>query len=120
MIQPNELRIGNFIKLKSSDVKAKVIGIYQRAEKDKTWRLETKEHGLNSIEDFEPILLTNEILGKCNYDNIEVVKSFNNKYDIFSNHEIITTIEYLHQFQNLIFALKNEELKFRKSFFFNY
>lgn len=115
MIQPNELRIGNFIKLKSSDVKAEVIGIYQRAEKNKTWRLETKEHGLNSIEDFEPILLTDEIFGRCRYNTtIEVVKSYNNKYDISFNNRIVATVLYLHQFQNIIFALKNEELKYKK------
>ena len=79
------------------------------------------------IEDIEPIELSEEILLKCGFDEISR-DGLNIRYDFepykfgyldYYNGKIIVTfqsqkiseeIKYLHQLQNLIFALTNEEL----------
>jgi len=119
MIAPQELRIGNIVRLKSKN-KDYVI--------DSGYEIDT---GTDS-DDFEPIELTEDWLRKLNFVclgkkrnwfdynlNGRIVLSISldgilliNLNGEFSN---IGSVKYVHQLQNLIFALTGEELKIKES-----
>ena len=144
MLKANELRIGNFIfwnsKLSSPEIsflsfpvevtsilpdKIGYIspGIEHRSESFEDDILQTQTaHG--SLEEFEPILLTREILEKCGFENTDA----NDQYSSYrkepltirfmtgnsiraniSDREFVC--QYLHHLQNLYFDLTGEELE---------
>lgn len=104
-MKANELRIGNYVWLVS---------------KNKYYKIQDGhdiDEGCES-EDFKPIPLTEDILLKCGFTFCDMVYSFNG-FEIlnlkqsleFFNHDYPIKLEYLHQLQNLYFALTNQELK---------
>lgn len=126
MIAANELRVGNWVKI----VNDETVGIeIQRV-------FQIYEGRINNAfgDDIEPIPITPEILlkaGFANDDNLNIRYSF----EIFENHELtlggfehetergfrlscdycyydktLKHIQYVHQLQNLYFALTGEEL----------
>ena len=143
MLKANELRIGNFIfwnsKLSSPEtsfltpVEVTSIlpdkigyispGIEHRSESFEDDLLQTQTaHG--SLEEFEPILLTREILEKCGFENMDA----NDQYTRYrkepltirfmAGNSIRASIrdrefvcQWLHQLQNLYFDLTGEELE---------
>lgn len=134
MIQANELRIGNWVKRKSGgcqqvlEVLSTMVLLQNEPPLDvnKTMRLP-----LSSV---EPIPLTPEILKKAGlkrdkegwvlsfdfkiYDPLEIggagdyVQSNRNIFTIIHNNSVFPKgFKYLHQLQNLYFALTSEELE---------
>ncbi len=120
MIQKQDLRIGNWI----SDVHASDTGMWQVTEL-KRHQCAYGKSLMSKYENLKPIPLTPEILEKygfsCNINDNEFI--YNNHCEItlkvtdgkyWSCYEIkmdgFKYIEYLHQLQNLIFALTGEEL----------
>lgn len=105
-MKANEFRIGNYVFLKS---KSKIYQILSGQEIDT---------GTDS-EDFDPIPLTEEWLVKFGFKNKEKGNfSFNENMDlrIFGdeadyNGIWVSRIQYVHQLQNLFFALTGEELE---------
>lgn len=105
----SELRIGNWVKNLGLDVKIEGYGIAFCAEGKLV---------------YDPIPLTPEILEKCGFGNGNSEKAnvdLWNKYwigdfELDNNKECFdyegkVSIKYLHQLQNLYFALTGEELK---------
>lgn len=125
MINAKELRIGNLIEYRISD----------RFDKRKEW-WEVSEidaddiHWLSKVmpedEDFRAIPLTEEWLLKLGFkkereryfNTFIVLRFINNKVDVFNlgvSHdeeyfEFLNSINYVHQLQNLHFALTQREL----------
>lgn len=121
MIQANELRLNNWVNINGSNIQL-----------NDTWFLyffqEADGKGLN--ERFQPIPLTPEILEKCRFDelviygdkvyryrNLEIIKSnFGIDQDFTMMDNIATfhpRIKFLHQLQNLYFALTETELEIK-------
>lgn len=113
MIKANELRIGNWVFQENRHV--------QLNEDD----LEVLFAARN-YEDYNPIQLTPEILEKCGFkmDSGADFTHTDSGLKLFSGHhefnywgsthnakDFDTSIKYLHQLQNLYFALTGEELK---------
>ena len=131
MIKANELRIGNYVSVPLYDVLSikKVVSINEEGI-DYDNGLDAYHYGLETL---IPIPLTPEILKQCNYyqyysnrvlENTEIWKNPDtyicdlrryiiDDYPPYFLHERTGKIEikYLHQFQNLYFALTGEELK---------
>ena len=131
MIQVNELRIGNLLRDKVSKTELKVIEL---TEKDiVTYVIDRSKFPLKSGWGLEPIPLTSEILLKCGFeltdvkthsDNRPLTKMFYKKTLLVQHHDnglwsfIIMGYnivrpemsQFLHQLQNLYFALTGEEL----------
>jgi hypothetical protein len=116
-MKANELRIGNWVQFRHTEKPVRItLGDFVREYND--------EH----LEDYEPIPLTEEWLikfgfdfdGYCSYwkSEIELTKdtmdehfqSFNNVGSGLCQKEI----KYVHQLQNLYFALTGEELTIKK------
>jgi hypothetical protein len=106
MIQENELRIGNWMNINGYP--------YQLS------RLDFAEY---LCDDFDPILLTPEILEKfgLNGTKIDFEKSIKINVSLSNNvvyignatstsGTVVKDIKYLHQLQNLYFALTGKEL----------
>jgi hypothetical protein len=113
----NELRIGNLLVV-DDDIVTEVTVIGE------DYLGTTKTIGFINIEKFSPIILTPEILEKCgfnvtskgfyvhpNWYNISL-KFMRGTYNLRCNFMdiIANNIDYLHQLQNLYFALTGEEL----------
>ena len=144
MLKANELRIGNFIfwnsKLSfpaisslSFPVEVTAIlpdkigyispGIEHRSESFEDDIIQTQtDH--KSLEEFEPILLTHDILEKCGFENTDA----NDQYSSYRKESLTIRFmagnstrakisdcefvcQYLHQLQNLYFDLTGEELE---------
>ena len=108
-MKANELRIGNIVSTWN--------GIKMKLDEDD---LEIM-FGARNYEDFYPIPLTPEILEKCGFekssftqwrDNYFTLTDIDTKYLFCKSEsiEVIATIQYLHQLQNLYFALTGNEL----------
>ena len=109
MIKANELRIGNWVfNIYNNPVKVTVID--------------------DTVDWCKPIPLTPEILEKCGFDNDDndFLKTIDDRSSLHINLEKKRTliesydgivklknINYLHQLQNLVFALTGEELNFK-------
>lgn len=132
MINPKELRIGNWIA--SGGFRRQIRGITEGS----AYLSPNPNSSLdfNSFEFLHPIPLTHELLLKigADYDdhrpfdefydfesyyfecskltNVAIHYSHNNKKFYYPKYEI-APIEYLHQLQNLFFALTGEELKIK-------
>lgn len=128
MISIKELRIGNYVKCAVSND----AGIYQILNLD-GWMLRIELYGIRQVEKYperliKPIQLTEDILIKCGFVgfvghtlykqlNDTVITMFFERglfsiqdYDWFKLY--MPHIKYLHQLQNLVYSLTNEELTF--------
>lgn len=121
MIQANELRIGNCVKLNNSDTTL-VPRDFQRY---------CKSFGI--FEEFEPIKLSEEWLLKAGFEKddtgvdifdqdycewyqkefpvIGILCQSSDKSYIFDENTDTLRLKYVHQLQNLYFALTGEELE---------
>ena len=133
MIEPRELRKGNFVKclvhLPIGFYKPKLS--YSEIIELRSSEVETTE-GFHKYKDIGPIQLTEEVLLKCGGTKITddrfILKSYNNEIeDIIvivdstnfylgdnKNNKFSTSIESLHHLQNLFFDLTNTELNIEK------
>jgi len=144
MLKANELRIGNFIfwnsKLSSPEISFLTFpvevtsilpgtigyispGIEHRSESFEDDILQTQTTH-KPLEEFEPILLTRDILEKCGFENTDANDQYNSyrkeslTIRVMAGHSIRAKIsdcefvcQYLHQLQNLYFDLMGEELE---------
>ena len=102
MLKANELRIGNCVYAFKT-----------------IWQIDNTDfNNIEKIETYKPIPLTEDILLKCGFKKEPIdVYSLNgidlcvsdNSVEFFAGR-IETNIYYLHQLQNLYFALTGEEL----------
>jgi hypothetical protein len=128
MIQANELRVGNWIDFISTP------GEYEQVSDINTKGL--KWHTINriSIEDIKGIELSSDILKKAGFDvdddNILYLSMYSpghpsarfclesngegftlrSRYETYNEHARFIHLKYLHQLQNLFFALTETEL----------
>ena len=124
MIKANELRINNYVYINENIKQVDVIDYNQ---------VIATESGLIELKYIKPIPLTEEWLLKFGFgidkdyddtffNNIaleQAVILYNTKYKLFTletdrGDEIQIECEYVHQLQNLYFALTNEELKIKE------
>ena len=128
MIRANELRIGNLCEYLVRD---------ELATTKEEWVLNVIDaedilylSKYPDCENYRPIVLTPEVLGKCGFERDHSVKNAWFKGDILVNFENgkiqivaddsgihpvyfeIDLPEHFHQFQNLHFALTGEELNY--------
>ena len=114
-----ELRIGNYLMSKGGESPAKVVAIA-----DKYVSFNTFLGQMNvPYEDVEAIPLTGEMLEKCGFENVanlfELNKmaiympggNYKNGRLYYNSWFIIEPPLYLHQLQNIYYALTGEELE---------
>lgn len=120
-MKANELRIGNWVNSLFCYVIVKEI--YQ--DNKIAVRYESRKQEVLPIKDFNPVPLTPETLKMCGfvYDSEDNGDSLAESYvldklvwsvglkEMYYNNEPLPHIEYLHQLQNLVFALTGKELK---------
>ena len=110
MIAPQELRLGNWININGSPFQVELPDLNLIANKD----------GKST---YEPIELTEDWLFKFGFEKLNY--TYWAKGLAVHNHDIVsfymlyeqnrTYIKYVHQLQNLYFALTGEELKIKES-----
>src|SRR6185312_9286781 len=111
MIKANELRIGNYIQGGIINSIGYKIGVQGNSSKEVFYIHEST---------LQPIPLTPEILERCGFEKHgekdEIRYYLNDFYfeDISLKRDecFIANVEYLHQLQNLYFALTGQELEF--------
>jgi hypothetical protein len=122
MLQPSELRIGNWVKFRGNPGQ-----VYHllRLESESRSEIYITEAGIDqnsSIEDLEPIPLTVEIAEQCGFFQLK-------PYQVWSSNELQvqgmslkdeifeygrgSKILFVHQLQNLYFALTGKELEIK-------
>jgi hypothetical protein len=111
MIKANELRLNNYFLFKGEAKKVKHIwpyGVGIPTEEGEDWTQ------VLEIEEIEPIPLTPEIFEKAGFDDAGFNSYHLGSYVWKDNYLDFGTwgarCEYLHQLQNLYFALTGEEL----------
>lgn len=133
VLTANELRIGNYVKY--FDKYCKVEQIKHENSKYYIWAKPQQGTIYNVIDAFEPILLTPEILEKAgffkqDYETWGIKIDLNAKIDFYTGWFMIweqqgqystsmgdyrndtnANFKYLHQLQNLYFAITNTELE---------
>lgn len=123
MIQPQELRIGNYVEYRIQDELDERKEWWELSIIDST-DLQILENVIDS--DYRPIELTEEILlkfgffkklGNYELENFRFHISQPMNFDGFvfcEGYSVITDkIQFVHQLQNLYFALTGEELTFK-------
>ena len=125
MIQPQELRIGNYVEYRIQD---------ELDERKEWWELsiidssdlQILESGID--DDYRAIPLTEEILLKFGFEKRDKINPpFRNYQYVFMKNGFLigsdflfhyisgnTELKHVHQLQNLYFALTGEELTFKK------
>lgn len=120
-----ELRIGNIVFYNGENGKNEPVRYYCTINGADLRIMQDDENYLKS---HEPIALTPELLEKCGFEKLEFGNGFMFgrslgggrifllKYnplrtDCFYEHYYGTKVQYLHQLQNLYFALTGEELE---------
>lgn len=120
MINANELRMGNWVDLAGEKVPQKV--------NIKILQFITHANAINDNHPFEPILLSPEILEKarfskknldddvdgdfwCLKEGYRFLFEYHKAENVFYNGKLGIQIKYLHQLQNLYYALTGEELE---------
>lgn len=135
MIKLNELRIGNLVYFGVLIVPIKSIHIESFLENETSVYVKLNDklsHYCLDIKDVSPIPLTEEILLKCGFEydtinasgylikplNTKCIDGYSDYLYIEKNQEAVKIrsvkdieVKYLHQLQNLYFALTNEELE---------
>lgn len=130
MIDPHEVRPGNWlIKVTGIDINTKPFYEYKAVLVD--------EYFYSFVKFCFPILLTPAVLGNCGFkhefgdwymntdaDDIEEGLPFlryrhDDKCWYFRNSKIPAQPVYIHQLQNLVYALTNQELTIKLGFFEN-
>ena len=121
MIQPTELRIGNTVKHKTTgsiltvmEIKESTVRVSYTTDKPRTAIIE--------YNDLEPIPLTDKILLKCGFNfnfnasrweindvGLKITDILGKYYG--TNFPIKVSFKYLHQLQNLIYAITGNELE---------
>jgi hypothetical protein len=127
MIQANELRIGNYVKIKYNDHIYKVWEIRRNVLELDSKKGDTHISSI-SFDSCLPIELTEDVFLRCGGkldDHNDVFVHLDEKHDLRfyltngfiqlckSYHAPLSNfnhIEYLHQFQNLFFIYSNKEL----------
>lgn len=120
-MESNELRIGNYIYDPINKENVKLVAIEQG---NRPITLGCK--GTSSFSGFDclkPIQLTEEILLKCGFEKVEhengdyfdfelfMLKILDTYFScVYGKQRIEYELKYLHQLQNIYFALTNEEL----------
>lgn len=128
MIQANELRIGNWISYNNNHVQVFELPYLIDIDEGKEAYL------VNSVwlNEHKPIPLTPEILEKCGFEKYtentgapinDDIEYWHNQFDVFFDvhgalilkdfHFNINRPKYLHQLQNLYFALTGTELNYQ-------
>jgi hypothetical protein len=123
-MKASELRIGNLVEYKNQYINVSGIGPFGIQSEGKKYLIIAKF----STPDIQPILLTEEWLLKFGFEINRQTKEENNIWRCYSeegffeveqigssfflddNHCYGTKINYVHQLQNLYFALTGEEL----------
>jgi len=115
-MEANEIRVGNWLEWNKKPFK--VCAIFRSVTENELWAKDNNE--------LHPIPLTEEILLKCGFKYYKESNSYEldcgfsvpiwGKYDSENNlhvscDEIGIEIHYLHQLQNLYFALTGQELE---------
>jgi len=124
MITANELRIGNLVKWREHILSIKSIdyeSVYVELNEELRILYETKYLYL-PITEIEPVPLTEELLLKFGFEKdvteYNICWFLNHVYIWFVDGEYINEldlpIKYVHQLQNLYFALKGEELTLKE------
>jgi hypothetical protein len=130
MIKANELRIGNFVVYDENETD---INLWKEVKQISSTHVGTGYRKLLSLDLLFPIRLTPEILEKAGFEknphvgwgNISGVYSIDKWWSVAKNEDgwlfgfddidegfvTLTTINHLHQLQNLYFSLTGEELK---------
>lgn len=115
-MKKNELRIGNYVLYENEEIQIDIDCFY--------WSVESSYAELEYWEQYKPIPITDEWLLKFGF---KVIKNYNNGligfkdfnllgdenlyYYTYDNHNVIGVgLKYVHQLQNLYFALTGEEL----------
>jgi hypothetical protein len=113
MIQANELRIGNLTyRIDLTNKNKSVI------DKLTVSDIERIEHGKSKIYKYEPIQIDNELLEKFGFNKcFETCFELNgfilNENFILMDIDITIKLDYVHELQNLYFALTKNELKLK-------
>lgn len=136
MIKAEELRIGNFIfcdELETEHLLNSVVQVTSFTNKVVHWKAPSvftvNKHSGTPLQYANPIPLTTEILEQCGFekktDHAHAIGEYywfdNGRFEtvhVFNNWITLKGIDscpikYLHQLQNLYFALTNEELNFQ-------
>lgn len=117
MINSNELRIGNYVKLFDTNDCYKIHLVSKKSVQIESGLIGGEVFKLDNL---HPIPLTEEILLKCGFElikgwyvkgKIELFNINNNYFTTPSKGIISVDIIYLHQLQNLYFALTGQELQ---------
>lgn len=129
-MKASELRIGVYVMLIKSGLYGMITGIL-KSSMHKSYTIETDCFGLNSLDSFEGIPLTEEWLLKFGFEDTsyaDFIKKFNDHEYIrvsfkdyahttlackpieVSDFDLKLECKYVHQLQNLYFALTGEEL----------
>jgi hypothetical protein len=114
-MKPNELRIGNLVEYKNQYIKVSGIGPFGIQSEGKEYLIIAKF----STPDIQPIPLTEEWLLNFGFEKFkgDNLDCFLNDFETSCNLKLlfwkgtqIQNINYVHQLQNLYFALAGEEL----------
>jgi hypothetical protein len=125
-METNELRIGNWVFWNTS----KKVGIFHQVILVSKDRINTIPISLGKrMDDYQFIPLSEEILSKCGfeiffatdpqednplklytYKSFQLVRHERDIYFIYASENYIVKVKYIHQLQNLYFALSGEEL----------
>ena len=118
MIQPNELRIGNFLHFRE---KERLLTVSNIGDYFKTQDENGISYGSDDLDDYEPIPLTEEEIRRFGfkrinslwygYGNFKINISLNGDW---GNNWMGFRLKSVHQLQNLVFALTGTELSIKQ------
>ena len=117
-MKAEELRIGNWVRIKDEEVKT-------HAQVEGTGNLQHVAGQLWSIEELEPIPLTEEWLERFNVEWSDWRVTYNKTIDAYEVERKYTSmygeewvfmsnVRYIHEFQNIYHALTGEELTIKE------
>lgn len=128
-MNPNELRIGSKVYYNGTHKEVgTVTGVVVYFDGSCLVNLNGRANGLYKIEELSPIPITEEILLKCGFEKVRYEKYAHNKLNKLRAYPhvmkngfgayimgayTLPNIKYLHQLQNLYFALTGEELNIK-------
>jgi hypothetical protein len=108
-MEASELRIGNYLKHKNNFVF--VDSIYENRFE---CRVEKRfiDYSKINCDEFQPIELTEDLKTKIFtlFNSEYRIEWKNNRVHIYFHERYLATCDYVHEYQNIHFALTNEEL----------